>query len=212
MPTRTDPDTGKEYETIYVRAVSHMQTFHKDDLVYPEVSDFNGDEEAWKVHKDDPPRRRYIHVQGYDELGRPVCPVYEVESCEDVSNAIHNEKVRDARDRNKVLYSGRLVQVPERDLAKYPVWTGHPIIQDKPEEIHRKILAIRENQKLGDKLLNTTEESELYWLPDPVDDDDKITIKLRQKYIGWLANNPERAAEVNFDPKAAIAKLAAKAA
>lgn len=167
MPTRID-NTGQEYQTLYVRVVNPSFVFQKDKLEWPDEKD--------EKHKDDPPKSFRIHVHGYDELGRRVCPIFEVPNCQEIQLAIHNEETKDPETK-KILTYGRLIQVNEKDLENFPVYVGSPTIQDSPEDVVRKIARIRVEQKKGDKLLEET--SRPFSLPE---DDSQDSKKLRNLY------------------------------
>lgn len=182
MPSKTDPTTGEEYETIYVQVINPMTIFHKDKLEWPDEKD--------EAHKNDPPKSFRIDVHGYDELGRKTRPIFEVPDCAEIQLAIHNENVKDPETK-KILYHGRLIQVPDKDLKNFPMWTGHPVISDTPEEVVRKVLSIRRNQKIGDKILG--EVSKPYRLPSDDSDNSFLLRELFREGVKLLTDQKDKA-------------------
>lgn len=187
MPTQVD-ESGNEYQTIFVQVMNAASVFQKDKLEWPDPKDDD--------HKDDPPKSFRIFVHGYDELGRRVCPIFEVPDCQEIQLAIHNEHVKDPETK-KILYTGRLKQIMDKDLDKYPRWIGHPVLQDTPEEVVKKVLEIRKQQKVGDKILGLTKPSKLYEIKEPKEGDTEEDFKLWNLWKEGLelAKTPEKEKE-----------------
>jgi len=122
-----------------------------------------------------------IHVHGFDELGDPVCPVFQVPYVQPVTHALHEEKImgfseKDGKPFEK--YSGRLLEVSEDVAETLPKWIGHPSVNMSVEEIANTVLKIRAEQKKGDVILERVRKP--YRL-DPMlfgtDDDQKAEYK-----------------------------------
>jgi len=102
-----------------------------------------------------------IHVHGYDELGSPVCPVFEVPYVQEITHALHEEKIMAFNDKGEPYekYSGRLVEVDPSVVDQFPRWIGHPNTEMSVEEIANTVLKIRVEQKKGDSILGKTRKA-----------------------------------------------------
>jgi len=178
---------------IYVRVRDSQQQFRKDLIDYPS-------EGQLKKDKDLKPKRFNIEVQGYDELGRPVCPVYEVEDCKEIQNAIHNDMRRDPRPQDDInrdpegmLIPSRLVQIEDQDVDRFPKWIGHPTISMSADTVYRTVSQIRREQKKGDEILGV--ESEPYTIRDADSKLDPDGAKLWSLWQQGVANAKKRKEE-----------------
>lgn len=108
-----------------------------------------------------------IHVHGFDELGRPVCPVFEVPQCEIVLSAIYKENIFDVNEKGEKIErsAGRLVLVEPTTVDQFPRWIGHPKKGDSLDQIIEKTKSIRAEQVKGDRLLGLVEPSQPYVPP-----------------------------------------------
>lgn len=180
--------------TLFVRVRDAQQQFRKDKIDYPTEGQLKRD-------KDLKPRRFQINIQGYDEIGRPVCPVYEVEDCKEIADAIHNNFRRDPRpdddinrDPEGMIIPSLLVQIDPADVERFPKWTGHPIVDMSPDKVYHTVMTIRREQKKGDDILG--EESAPYTIKKVMDSDkDPDGAKLWQLWETGLANAQRRKEE-----------------
>lgn len=133
--------------TLFVRTVTPGHNFAKE-------VDINGQLMSLQVH-------------GFDELGRPTMPVFEVPQCEEVVSAIYREPIFDVDEKGTRIpkYTGRLVLVEGTVVNNFPRWIGHPMKGDSLETILNKTKRIREEQIKGDALLGLTEPSTPYTPP-----------------------------------------------
>lgn len=141
---------------IFVRVREHTQQFTKDLVNYPPDT---------PEHRDDPRTVFRVNIHGYDELGRPVMPIFEVENCREIENAIHNDLRRDPRpqtDPNRkadgMLIPSRLVQVFAQDAKHFVKWYGHPTLQMNPADVYKRVQNIRAEQPKGDKILGLPDD------------------------------------------------------
>lgn len=96
-----------------------------------------------------------VHVHGFDELGRPVMPVFEVPQCEEVLSAIYKENIFDIDEAGKKIQrsAGRLVLVEPGIADQFPRWIGHPQVGDTLDTILAKTKRIRAEQLKGDLIM-----------------------------------------------------------
>lgn len=137
-------DEVVEVRKIFVRCREPHLAFRKSKLIYPPIDD--------KDHKDDPPTVYEANVQGYDEFGDGVCPVYEVEDGPEISDAINNDKTMHPK-RKVPIFNGRLVSVRQDQLTKFPRWIGQPTLDDAPITVYKKVRAINREKLKGDGIL-----------------------------------------------------------
>jgi len=152
------------YASIFVRTRESKFQFVKDRLDYPDREDAE--------HKDDPPARFQIHIQGFDEYGDPTCPVYKVKTCAEIQSAIHDDKTIDPKTK-RTIASGRLVEVRQSMLKQLPLYIGQPTLDDDPDTIYDKVRRINAEKPKGDAIVGRVRPpfEKVFFRPDRSEND-----------------------------------------
>ena len=183
-------------KTLWVRVRDEKQQFRKDLIEYPTEAELKKNPAAEQ-------KRFLVDVHGYDELGRPVCPIFPVEDCKEIQNAIHNDLRRDPRPDDDLkrkadglLIPSRLLEVQPEDVDRFPKWIGHPTINMSADQVYRTVMKINAELKKGNEILGIPEDdAPIYTIRDADGKTDPDGAKLYSLYQAGLANAQKRKQE-----------------